>query len=51
LGYPSEQALLADADRTRTAPPWSEFKADGLIELTPKHIRVLEPEKLRRARW
>jgi len=29
----------------------SEFKADGLIELTPKHIRVLEPEKLRRARW
>ena len=29
----------------------SEFKADGLIELTPKNIRVLEPEKLRRARW
>ncbi|WP_310397746.1 response regulator [Hymenobacter sp.] len=29
----------------------SEFKADGLIELTSKHIRVLEPEKLRRARW
>ena len=29
----------------------SEFKADGLIELTPKTIRVLEPEKLRRARW
>ena len=29
----------------------SEFKADGLIELTPKNVRVLEPEKLRRARW
>ncbi|SFP89436.1 response regulator [Hymenobacter arizonensis] len=29
----------------------SEFKADGLIELAPKNIRVLEPEKLRRARW
>ncbi|OGX86747.1 transcriptional regulator [Hymenobacter lapidarius] len=29
----------------------SEFKADGLIELTPKTIRVLEAEKLRRARW
>ena len=29
----------------------SEFKADGLVELTPKNIRVLEPEKLRRARW
>ena len=29
----------------------SEFKADGLVELTPKSIRVLEPEKLRRARW
>ena len=29
----------------------SEFKADGMIELTPKNIRVLEPEKLRRARW
>ncbi len=29
----------------------SEFKADGLIELMPKNIRVLEAEKLRRARW
>ena len=29
----------------------SEFKQDGLVELTPKNIRVLEPEKLRRARW
>ena len=29
----------------------SEFRADGLIALTPKCIRVLEPEKLRRARW
>jgi CRP-like cAMP-binding protein/ActR/RegA family two-component response regulator len=29
----------------------SEFKADGLIELTPKNVRVLAPEKLRRARW
>ncbi|GAA4012015.1 response regulator [Hymenobacter fastidiosus] len=29
----------------------SEFKADGLLELTPKNIRVLAPEKLRRARW
>lgn len=29
----------------------SEFRADGLIELTPKNIRVLEPDKLRRARW
>ncbi|TGE17389.1 helix-turn-helix domain-containing protein [Hymenobacter elongatus] len=28
-----------------------EFKADGLLELTPKNVRVLEPEKLRRARW
>ena len=29
----------------------SEFKADGLVELTPGHIRVLAPEKLRQARW
>jgi len=29
----------------------SEFKSDGLIELTPKNIRVLQPEKLRRANW
>ena len=26
LGYPSEQALLADADRTLPAPPWSEAR-------------------------
>ena len=29
----------------------SEFRADGLIALSPKNIRVLEPDKLRRARW
>ena len=29
----------------------SEFRQDGLIELTPKNIRVLQPEKLRRAHW
>jgi CRP-like cAMP-binding protein/CheY-like chemotaxis protein len=29
----------------------NEFKQDKLIELTPNTIRVLEPEKLRRARW
>ncbi|SFP94953.1 response regulator [Hymenobacter arizonensis] len=29
----------------------NEFKHDGFIELTPNTIRVLEPEKLRRARW
>ena len=29
----------------------TEFKHNGLIELTPHTIRVLEPEKLRRARW
>ena len=29
----------------------SEFRQDGLVELTPKTIRVLETEKLRRARW
>ncbi|QNH61703.1 response regulator [Hymenobacter sediminicola] len=29
----------------------SEFKQDGLIELTPKNIRVLHPEKLRQAHW
>jgi CRP-like cAMP-binding protein/FixJ family two-component response regulator len=29
----------------------NEFKHDGLLELTPNSIRVLEPEKLRRARW
>ena len=29
----------------------SEFKQDSLVELTPKTIRVLEPAKLRRARW
>ena len=29
----------------------NEFKADGLIEITPKSIRVLMPEKLRRANW
>ncbi|OGX84014.1 response regulator [Hymenobacter coccineus] len=29
----------------------SEFNQNGLIELTPKHIRVLDPEKLRRAHW
>jgi CRP/FNR family cyclic AMP-dependent transcriptional regulator len=29
----------------------SEFNHSGLIELTPKNIRVLQPEKLRRAHW
>lgn len=29
----------------------SEFKHDGLIEMTGKGIRVLQPEKLRRANW
>ena len=29
----------------------SEFKADGLVELLPKSIRVLQPDKLRSARW
>ena len=29
----------------------SEFKQDGLIELNAKGIRVLAPEKLRRAHW
>ncbi|MCC3159155.1 response regulator [Hymenobacter sp. 15J16-1T3B] len=29
----------------------SEFKQDGLIELAGKDIRVLQPEKLRRAHW
>ena len=29
----------------------NEFKQDGLIELNAKGIRVLVPEKLRRARW
>ena len=29
----------------------NEFKHDSFIELTPNTIRVLEPEKLRRARW
>jgi CRP/FNR family cyclic AMP-dependent transcriptional regulator len=29
----------------------SEFNQSCLIELTPKNIRVLEPEKLRRAHW
>jgi CRP-like cAMP-binding protein/CheY-like chemotaxis protein len=29
----------------------SEFRADGLLELTPKSIRVLQPEKLRSTRW
>ncbi|AYA36796.1 response regulator [Hymenobacter oligotrophus] len=29
----------------------SEFKHDGLIELTNKTIRVLQPDKLRRSNW
>ena len=29
----------------------SEFNHSGLIELTPKNIRVLKPEKLRQAHW
>ncbi|MVN78830.1 response regulator [Hymenobacter sp. HMF4947] len=29
----------------------NEFKQDGLIELTPNAIRVLQPDKLRRAHW
>ena len=29
----------------------NEFKADGLIELNAKSIRVLAPEKLRQANW
>ena len=29
----------------------SEFKQAGFIELLPKSIQVLEPEKLRRAKW
>ena len=29
----------------------SEFRQEGLIEVNPKNIRVLQPEKLRRAYW
>ncbi|QKG55267.1 response regulator [Hymenobacter sp. BRD128] len=29
----------------------SEFRQDGLLELTPKAVRLLEPEKLRHAPW
>ena len=29
----------------------SEFKQDGFIEVLPKSIQVLEPEKLQRAKW
>jgi CRP-like cAMP-binding protein len=29
----------------------SEFKQDGLIEISPAGIRVLQPEKLRKANW
>jgi len=29
----------------------SEFRQAGYLEVTPKHIRVLQPEKLRRANW
>ena len=29
----------------------SEFRQDGLIELTPKAVRVLEPDKLRHTPW
>ncbi|MDB5234395.1 MAG: transcriptional regulator [Hymenobacter sp.] len=29
----------------------SEFRQDGLLEVTNKFIRVLQPEKLRRANW
>ena len=29
----------------------NEFKPNGLLTLTTHAIRVLEPEKLRRARW
>ena len=29
----------------------SEFRQDGLLEVTPKYIRVLQPERLRRANW
>ncbi|SET36482.1 response regulator [Hymenobacter actinosclerus] len=29
----------------------NEFRHDGLVELTPNTIRVLEPEKLRQAPW
>ena len=29
----------------------SEFNQDGIIELSPRSIRVLAPDKLRRAHW
>jgi CRP-like cAMP-binding protein/CheY-like chemotaxis protein len=29
----------------------NEFRQDGLIELTPNTIRVVQPDKLRRAHW
>mgnify|MGYP002652037172 CR=1 FL=1 len=29
----------------------SEFRQDGLVELTPKTLQVLQPEKLRRNNW
>ena len=56
-GQPSIQLTREDvAAMVGTAPEslirtLSEFRADGLLELTPKTIRVLEAEKLRRARW
>ncbi len=59
-GDPAEAAIQLTRDDMAalvgTAPEslsriLSEFKQDGLIALTPHAIRVLEPEKLRRAHW
>jgi CRP-like cAMP-binding protein/FixJ family two-component response regulator len=43
-------AMVGTAPETLTRT-LSEFKQDGLIELLARKIRVLEPEKLRRAYW
>jgi CRP/FNR family cyclic AMP-dependent transcriptional regulator len=46
-----DMAAMVGTARESLIRTLSEFNHSGLIELTPKNIRVLEPEKLRRAHW
>ncbi len=43
-------AMIGTAPETLTRT-LSEFKQDGLVELTVRKVKIIEPEKLRRARW
>jgi len=48
---PAVAMAAADPAAESVIRTLSEFSQAGLVEPTPRHVRVLEPEKLPRAHW